>query len=531
MKLLIVDDEERTREMLCKHINWLEIGIHEVESARNGMLALEYCQKSSPDIVLCDIRMPKMDGIEFANQLRKGGASCKLLFMSGFSDKEYLMSAIRLNALDYIEKPIDLEKVKKAVKVAVESRRLEEQKQLEERHLQQTYDEGLPYLRQEMVRKLVTNPGSHNVSKALESRETFLLPVKGPYTVIASSFNWRFARFPDEPQPAHELLLRELNMNTKLTLLGGICGFDEKKCLILIMPGTFGSSYQEQRSVLEELYADISKGIDSNIRFCMGVGESVKELLQIPNSYQTALNACNLHYYNEVSRLIFADALGGNRALETDWEMVKKLRRLLKEEKIEDARKLIMDWTERARIARDLDINRLKDSYFQFLLAILDVAVQIGVSETDEEMERRYIWQEINQVPDLSSMEEYLLSFLELFKLPDAGTGSSAKLRDIIQFIHKKFHEKGFAIPDIAKHVGMNETYLCSMFKKQRGTTIKEYISLLRVDKAKELLLDKDLRLYEVADQTGFTDANYFTTFFKKYTGNTPSEYRERMSK
>lgn len=531
MNLLIVDDEERTRDMLCKHINWLEIGIHEVESARNGMVAMECCQKFSPDIVLCDIRMPKMNGIEFANQLRKGGTTCKLLFMSGFSDKEYLMSAIRLNALDYIEKPIDLEKVKNAVKMAVESKRMDEQKRLEERHLQETYDEGMPYLRQEMVRKLITNPGSHNVSKALESRETFLLPAKGTYTVIASSFNWRFSRFHDEPQPAHELLLRGLNMNTKLTMLGGICGFDEKKFLILIMPGTFGSSYQEQRSVLEELYTEISKGIDSNIRFCMGVGESVKELLQIPNSYKTALDACSLHYYSEGNRLIFADALDGNNALETDWEMVKRLRRLLKEEKIDVARKLIMDWTERARLARDLDINRLKDSYFQFLLAILDVAVQIGVSETDEEMERRYIWQEIDKVPDLSSMEEYLLSFLELFKLPDTGAGSSAKMRDIIQFIHKKFHEKGFSIQDIAKHVGMNETYLCSMFKKQRGGTIKEYISSLRVDKAKELLLDKELKLYEVADQTGLTDSNYFTTFFKKYAGCTPSEYRERMSK
>ncbi|KWX85379.1 AraC family transcriptional regulator [Paenibacillus riograndensis] len=531
MKLLIVDDEERTREMLCKHIDWAELGILEVESARNGMVALERCQDFKPDIVLCDIRMPKMNGIEFAKQLRQIGASCKLLFMSGFSDKEYLMSAIRLNALDYIEKPINLDKVRNAVQVAVESRKQEEKKRLEERQLQDTCDEGLPYLRQEMVRKLITVPGSLNVSKALKSRETFLLPAQGPYTVIASSLYWQSPQYSGDPKLVQEALLRELNMNRELALLHGICGFDARQFLVFILPGAFGSSYQEQRGVLEELYTETAAIIGGNIRFRMGIGEPVKELLQIPDSYRTALDACSLHYYSEGSRLIFASALGGNRVLATDWDMVRSLRGLLKQEELEAARKLIMNWTEQARAARDLDIARLKDSYFQFLLVILDVAVQMGFTDTDEDTERRYIWKEIDQVPDLASMEEYILSFLELFQLPPEAGAGSTKMREIVQYIHKHFYEKGFAIPDIANHVGMNETYLCSLFKKQRGGTIKEYISSLRVEKAKELLLDKELKLYEVADRTGFTDANYFTTFFKKYAGCTPSEYRERMAK
>jgi two-component system response regulator YesN len=531
MKLLIVDDEERTREMLCRHIAWGELGIHEVETARNGLIALELCRSFCPDIVLCDIRMPKMDGIEFAKRLREGDLSCKLLFMSGFSDKEYLMSAIRLNALDYIEKPINLDKVREAVREAVESRKHEVRKRLEERQLQDARDEGLLYLRQEMVRKLVTVPGSLHVQKALESRETFLLPSEGPYTVIASSLYWQSTRYTEDPKLVQEALLRGLNLNSTLASLQGICGFDSQQFLIFILPEAFGSSYREQRSVLEELYAEVVGIIGGNIRLSMGVGNSIKERMQVPHSYSTALDACSLHYYSEGSRLIFASELGGNRELATDWDMVRSLRRLLKQEELEAARNLIVNWTKQARAARDLDIVRLKDSYFQFLLVILDVAVQLGFTDTDEDTERRYIWKEIDHVPDLASMEEYILSFLDLFLLPPEPEGSSAKMREILQYIHKRFHEKGFAIHDIANHVGLNETYLCSLFKKQRGSTIKEYISSLRVEKAKELLLDKELKLYEVADRTGIADANYFTTFFKKYAGCTPSEYRERMAK
>ncbi|OKP80494.1 AraC family transcriptional regulator [Paenibacillus helianthi] len=531
MKLLIIDDEERTREMLYRHITWGELGIHEVETARNGQVALELCRSFRPDIVLCDIRMPKMDGIEFAKRLRESDLSCKLMFMSGFSDKEYLMSAIRLNALDYIEKPINLDKVREAVRKAVESRKHEERKRLEERQLQDAYDEGLPYLRQEMVRKLITVPGSLHVQKALESRETFLIPLEGPYTVIAATLYWQPLQYPEDPKPVQEALLRGLNMNSLLSSLHGICGFDSRQSLIFILPEAFGSSYREQRNVLEELYAEVAGIIAGNIRLRMGVGNSIKERMQIPHSYRTALDACSMHYYSEDSRLIFADALGSNRELAIDWDMVRSLRRLLKQEELEAARSLIVNWTKQARAAGDLDIVRLKDSYFQFLLVILDVAVQLGFTDTDEDTERRYIWKEIDRVPNLASMEEYILSFLDLFLLPQEPEGNSAKMREILQYIHKRFDEKGFTIPDIADHVSLNETYLCSLFKKQRGSTIKEYISSLRVEKAKELLLDKELKLYEVADRTGFTDANYFTTFFKKYAGCTPSEYRERMAK
>ncbi|WP_128103514.1 response regulator [Paenibacillus sp. DCT19] len=531
MKLLIIDDEDRTRDMLCNHVEWRKLGIHEVETARNGLAALDLCRSFLPDIVLCDIRMPKMDGIQFAKLLREEDLSCKLLFMSGFSDKEYLMSAIRLNALDYIEKPINLDKVREAVGEAVKSRQHDEKKRLEERQMQNAYDEGLPYLRQEMVRKLIAVPSSLNVQRALESRETFLLPSEGVYTAIVSSIYWRRLQCIEDSRQLQEDLLRRLSMNSTLTSLRCICGFDSRQFLIFILPEAYGSTYREQRSVLEKLYAEVTDIIGNNIRFCMGVGESVKERVKIPDSYRTAMDACSLHYYSDGSRLIFASELGDNQELATDWDLVRRLRNFLQQEDIEAARKLIMNWTKKARLACDLDIIRLKDSYFQFLLVILDVAVQLGFTDTDEDTERRYIWKEIDQVPDLSSMEEYILSFLDLFQLSSEQDGSSAKMREILQYIHKRFHEKGFSIPDIAHHVGLNETYLSSLFKKQRGSTIKEYISSLRVEKAKELLLAKGLKLYEVADMTGFSDANYFTTFFKKYAGCTPSEYRERMAK
>lgn len=112
IKLLIVDDEKRTRGGLVKCIPWEAMGIDVIEEAEDGVIALEVASRLQPDIVLCDIRMPRMNGIEFATLLREKLEECKIIFISGYSDKEYLKSAIKLKAVSYLEKPINIGELK-----------------------------------------------------------------------------------------------------------------------------------------------------------------------------------------------------------------------------------------------------------------------------------------------------------------------------------------------------------------------------------------------------------------------------------
>jgi len=118
-KLLIVDDERNTREGLIECIKWQELEIGKIEQAEDGLLALEKASVFKPDIILCDIRMPKMNGLDFSARVRDLLPDCKIIFLSGYSDKEYLKTAIRLQAVDYIEKPVNLDEVQKAVSKAV----------------------------------------------------------------------------------------------------------------------------------------------------------------------------------------------------------------------------------------------------------------------------------------------------------------------------------------------------------------------------------------------------------------------------
>ena len=118
MKLMIVDDEKLTRDGLVNSIEWGELGIDAVAQADDGLHGYELSKAFRPDIVLSDVRMPRMTGIEMAEKLQADNGNVSIIFMSGYSDKEYLKAAIKLKAVSYVEKPIDLEEIKEAVRRA-----------------------------------------------------------------------------------------------------------------------------------------------------------------------------------------------------------------------------------------------------------------------------------------------------------------------------------------------------------------------------------------------------------------------------
>ncbi|OCT15073.1 AraC family transcriptional regulator [Paenibacillus pectinilyticus] len=533
MRLLIIDDEERTRELLRKHIAWEEIGITEVQTARNGQDALNVFGQWRADIVLCDVRMPKMDGIEFAKRLRWTDATCKIIFLSGYSDKEYLLSAIQLKAANYIEKPIHLETVRSAVEKAVVQRQEEEDRIMTEKRLHAGYERSLPFLKQDIVRRLISEGTSSEIAMLLSSQHSLPYQADGWFTVMAVSLYWTPAQLPEDPAFLQESLLHQLNELPLMMSLGALCGFDAINWLIVVLPESYGSSYRNSRQVLDQLYSELKQMVNSQIKLYVGVGEPVKGLQHIHRAYRTAYEAGNLNFYNDSQNMIFVDALGQHQAFESDREQLKGYRELLRRGEVDEAYTVIEDWASRALLCKDLDIIRVKDVFFQLLLVTLEVAAIEGIAEQAEDEERRYIWKEIDRIPTLLSLKRYVASFLESFrKVASHENGhATGKMREVIRYIHTHFHEKGFTIGAIAEHVTLSETYLCFYFKKQKGQTVKEYISEVRVEKAKELLREQDLKLYDIATRLGLADANYFTTFFKKYTGITPSEYREKHTK
>ncbi|WP_379155819.1 response regulator [Paenibacillus sp. sgz5001063] len=531
MRLLIVDDETRTRDLLRSHIDWESIGIDEVRTAHNGLKALDYIQDWKPEIILCDVRMPKMDGIEFAHQYRLIAPQGKIIFLSGYSDKEYLKSAIHLRALTYIEKPVNPLEVRSAVKAAVVLCQEEEKKYNVELQVQKDIDRSLPYLRQEMVRKLISNPASPHVGPAIHNQETFLLPMKGPYTVATANLYWKGLSHPGDFSLQQNIILDLINQSQHFLSLQVIAGFNGQNQLVLILPGLFGKAYRDGRGTIEELFTELCQIVGDAIELRLGIGSSAGTLMEIPEAYNNAVRISAIQYYHD-QNIIFCESIGPSESIDTNWDKVRRIRNHLRKGEIDAAKDTLKEWTRYARDCMDLDILRLKDTYFQFMLAITETAVQLNLMEQTEDTERRYVWKEIDGIPSLNALEQFVMNTINELFTAGQGEGKTANIRKmqmIIRYIHANFHTSGFTIKAIADHVQFSETYLCAYFKKQQGQTIKEYITEVRINKAKEMLGDMSMKLFEITVQLGFTDAGYFTTFFKRYVGCTPSEYRERI--
>lgn len=149
--VLLVEDELETREGIKKYIPWKETGIDLLYEAANGLEALDLCESIHPNILLTDVRMPKMDGVQLATYVRERFADCTIIFLSGFTDKHYLKSAIRLGALNYIEKPVELEELKAVLSEAVQLHQRESRKKEEELLLQSMVTENLPLIMQKLA--------------------------------------------------------------------------------------------------------------------------------------------------------------------------------------------------------------------------------------------------------------------------------------------------------------------------------------------------------------------------------------------
>jgi two-component system response regulator YesN len=248
-----------------------------------------------------------------------------------------------------------------------------------------------------------------------------------------------------------------------------------------------------------------------------------------PLSYRTAVSATAQQFYNSRQRIFYPATFSAGSPPSIDKILLVNFKNHLREDNFESAIALVRDLTDQLAICRDSDLNRVKNIYFQLMLILFEVALERGLIDPFDTKEKTYIWKEIEAKTYLEELSAYVTTSIAniLSKLTVSGS-VDRKITEIIRFIHKNFADKNLSLQAISAHIYLTPTYLCAFFKKSTGKTINEFITETRITKAKELLKDVQIKLYEVAAAVGFSDVNYFSTLFKRNIGCTPSEFRER---
>lgn len=504
MKILIADDEDYTREGLLEEIDWEKFGIDEIMQAVNGEEALKIVKWFRPDIVLSDIRMPKMDGISFAEEMLQLNPRSKLIFISGYMETEYLKSAIRLSVIDYIEKPIDVSQVKKALQKAVD--------EIARERKTREADEGNREFRQQKLFELLTHRESDPKTVEKLAREVDF-PLNSEYVCIAVQFPRSRKGAGGRPEEALDAVLGMIQ-----EIEGrGIGIWQEDSCLEVIISYTERIHYR-----LGPLYQRI---LDSWPDCKAAAGMEAGDYKSIYNSRKTARAAMNCAFYQSDRRMFEIDeSILQKRFMEPG--IYGSFLRVLPE----GAGKMT-EWFQ--ELFADLYSRKYyhKEQVYTLMISLLTAVCRQfpescdGLSGIDGEEQLQLTLLEMDSLQEIQAFTEKLLGCVQ--EREEALSGYGRVIRGVLDYIAAHYGEEDLSTARIAEYFHFSQAYMNVLFKQETKVTLKQCLSNYRLEKAKKLLEQDYMKITEIAEKCGYANANYFSKVFREAMGMTPVEYRE----
>lgn len=503
MRLLIADDEDYAREGLIESIPWEKYGIDEIMQAKDGREALTISGWFRPDIVLTDIRMPKLNGLEFAERLIRQCPDSKLLFMSGYMEIEYLKKVISLDAVEFVEKPIELDKVEQAVKKAVTFVREKELFEKKEGQWQKLE-------RQRLLNMLKLKTKDKALIEKL-CREVGFPEKAGYLTAVLWNKNEENA---GELEPLAAEFWKDTGIDYLLTML------DRGKYLFL---GAFGAFRQSRiREKCREM-AGLKEGL------CVGIGFETDNLMAVAASSEIALLNAEQSFFKS-ERRIFEIEDGIPEMKKLNPGLYAEFDRILKE----DAGEVTAWLHELAEkicgegFYRQEDIVMLMSAFARLLIQEKN-ALLLSVEGIDTEEDAE---QKIREASSMAEVMELFDRLLEAFGIHrEQETQYSRLVRDTIAYIEQHCREAELSVTDIAADMHFSAAHLNVLFRKETGVTVKQYISDYRLNLSKKLLCNPHIKVSEIAERCGYSNANYFSKVFRASENMTPVEYRKENCK
>lgn len=543
-KLVIVDDEPSVLNGLSTYVDWSSLGIQLLGTADDGDTGLALIQELQPDIVLTDVQMPSMDGIQMAAEVKALLPAVKIVFISGHNDADYLKSALQMHAVDYIFKPVsrkELLTVMNKVTAALDEEKHERDRVKE---MQVKLTQSMPLLREKFLLSLISD-GIR--SDQMQEKLDFLgLPL-----LSASDYIIMVIMIDDVPQVMDTRTERDKQL-LSYTVLNIIQELMDKQ-----MRGvTFEKEPGEYVGILltEPLQAEsedirgihsaeqgllvLAESIRDNLRqwlklsVTIGVGEGVGSLSEVPASYKQARAAADQKWYLGKNRILTMDSIEPRENLRYRFEP-ERAERVLSALKSGDRAWL---QTELDAVFALLELNRRQGSRYAKNIS-LDLILQssqiiLELNGMNEEWEQKEMeaWHGVMQQETIGDLQRYTESYLRLV-CDFVGSKRSGKAGDVIERIRHLIGERypeNLTVADIAAGVYLSPTYARLLFKQETGETLFEYLTKVRIERAKELLKDPRIKFYEVCDAVGYTDPSHFSKLFKKMTGSTPSAFRDQ---
>ncbi|MDR1774375.1 MAG: response regulator [Clostridioides sp.] len=515
MKILIVDDEELTRNGLIETIDWKNLGIFSVLQAEDGLIGLNIAKEEKPDIVLCDVRMPRMNGITMVEKLEKILPNSAFIFMSGYSDKEYLKAAIHLKAVNYVEKPLNPDEVVSSIKKArenvLQNIKIEKNELLYSRETFSKFAEAL------------THP--HDEKKELLDSLCQELEIKITHNTYFSTFILK----------TNQVQLSESNIELFITTLEKFLAYMNMKVYYVCKELKYHvfhivSNKNPSEQKLKQIGEFLCKNISFTTEFFVSIGESFRGIQKAYLSYESSMSVIRKSFFFETgSFLMPKDKYEHHQNQSCKYiadNLISSFSESILAKNKENCFKILDQLYSSLFERDDLLEYEAKELYYKFFMTLFDCRYQMKLTG---EYQNENTIKMLEDCFCLATLHEKLESETKkLFETASSSESENSVIFLIKDYIHLHYTDENLSVRDISEQVFLSPAYVCTYFKNETGVTINQYITDFRMKKAKKLLKDPRNKIADISAKVGYSNGNYFSKSFKKYTGLSPSEYREK---
>ncbi|GMQ55637.1 response regulator transcription factor [Vallitalea sediminicola] len=527
LRVMFVDDEKKTRKLLAICIDWTSLGYEVTQDAASANEALELISTEKPDVIITDIEMPFINGLDFAQIVRVEYPNIKVLVLTAHNAFDYAQKGVDIGISGFLLKPIKRDKIIQVMS-NIRYTILEEKKQINEYiNLKNKLKDNWDYIVQSFLNDMMIN--SYSKDELCNKFNYYKLPLDidgGYFNIILLAF--------DLISDVEDNVLMTIKIHDSIKTItddipGVITFLDIHQNIVVLSGNRKINLYSYDSYFTTMIYQKF------NITINTGIGKPVEELFDIRMSYKYAYKmlqiekfsqdkVLNINYNSESEYTHFSDII---HDIEDNLSLYLKIP--IKEKVIDQINTIF-------NIIQDnftISFSNIIVIAVSIINVMLNTISEMGISFNEIYATDSLPYKHILKLKDIESVKNYILNFAEYTtqKIEKFNQSASNKLiNNILEYINDNISDCTLSCKRISEIFYVNSSYLSRMFKTIVGNTFSDYLKDIRIEKAKKFLTGTNLKIYEIAEQIGINDPNYFSKYFKKHTNYTPAQYKKEFT-
>ncbi|MUG88495.1 response regulator [Paenibacillus timonensis] len=534
-KIAIVDDERQVLQGMKRAIPWEQLGAEWVGEALNGADGLDVVRQTEPDIVITDIYMPAMNGIDMIEQLRKDGYDGKVIIFSGYSDFEHARQALRFNVSDYVSKPISVPTLKTILTKVIGELTEEEESRQKQGEMERKLSLYEPFIEKEWVRSAVVGTLDSTYREAGRLPEPYRYWTNFSHVTIGIDLvrDARVSEFSLSDWNLFRFAIRNIACEVARKMFSSVeyTELHSTRAVLMVHPRPEEPAELLDKK-LHELGVKLINAIKCYLKLVVrvGIGGVKRQWLQIPESTEEAFRAIELRagrrdpayalyaYQEDEDDYVFADNLFSVK-------FYVELASAMKASQEAEAKKLVADYMSRLELQKAMTPESVQilasELWGVFTYCLYEAGVLLNDLVPGEQ-----ITKELVGLTGPEQLTEWLSDKITLICSSRQWRGNN-KHRQVVDYMTGYIHEhyaEDITLAELSEKLYISRNHLSIIFKNITGETFNNYLTRVRIEKARELLLQRTMLVYEVAERVGYKNVPYFSTLFKKITGMNPTD-------